>query len=776
MKMIRYAALLICMLWQQTAWSSNQWQYWMTDKGFLNRSLNELTLPGAHDAGMGIAENCSDYANSKVTQTQDKSFAQMLNAGIRYFDARPVILRDGEMYLGHFSWIGRDIDLKIPEPSDLLPVPDIPFFGSLPISSPLSSNAISLHKFTLRNEGCTGYTVSRMLDDVAAFLAGATREQKTEIVLLNFSHFMNLKSYDQKGSHFDSSDFTALMAQIRNKLGPYLIKKLPESGSLTHTPLKELTASKSRAIVLLDKGLEVAENGIYPSDIIDLYDEYSDKSSFADMEDDQINKLIQHAGQKYFVLSWTLTQNDDQAIGCMLPPHLIEAAGSYAPQLKKYRCKTIQQLAQMANKQLDDIPKEVIIHQKFPNVLYADFVSEQTTSTSYLINQARYKSAIDLKLASFGFDAGNWRSDKNPRMLADVNGDGLKDIIGFGNKGVYVSEAITGSNGRIYFKASSLWLDSFGYDAGNWRVDQNPRMMADVNGDGKADIIGFGNRGVYVSLSEGNRFTESSVWVNSFGIDAGDWRSDKYPRTVADVNGDGRADIIGFGSEGVLVSLSKGDRFSAPEYWVRSFGYNAGNWRVEKNPRLMADVNGDGRADIVGFGNKGVYVSLSKGSHFTESSIWAEGFGYDSGNWRTDKHPRMTADVNGDGRADIVGFGNQGVYVALSLGDRFSTSYLWVSDYGYKAGQWRTEENPRMMADINGDGLADVIGFGNQGVMTSESTGTHFKAPEMQVYNFGYDLIDWRVGRNPRLAEDINRDNRADLIGFGNNGVYMFQF
>ena len=81
-----------------------------------------------------------------------------------------------------------------------------------------------------------------------------------------------------------------------------------------------------------------------------------------------------------------------------------------------------------------------------------------------------------------------------------------------------------------------------------------------------------------------------------------------------------------------------------------------------------------------------------------------------------------------------------------------------------------------MMADINGDGLADVIGFGNQGVMTSESTGTHFKAPEMQVYNFGYDLIDWRVGRNPRLAEDINRDNRADLIGFGNNGVYMFQF
>jgi hypothetical protein len=29
-------------------------------------------------------------------------------------------------------------------------------------------------------------------------------------------------------------------------------------------------------------------------------------------------------------------------------------------------------------------------------------------------------------------------------------------------------------------------------------------------------------------------------------------------------------------------------------------------------PRAVADVNGDHRADIVGFGNTGVYVSLSR--------------------------------------------------------------------------------------------------------------------------------------------------------------------
>jgi Common central domain of tyrosinase len=44
---------------------------------------------------------------------------------------------------------------------------------------------------------------------------------------------------------------------------------------------------------------------------------------------------------------------------------------------------------------------------------------------------------------------------------------------------------------------------------------------------------------------------------------------------------------------------------------VANFGYdaNAGGWRVEQHPRFLADLTGDGRADIVGFGEAGVWVS-----------------------------------------------------------------------------------------------------------------------------------------------------------------------
>jgi hypothetical protein len=42
---------------------------------------------------------------------------------------------------------------------------------------------------------------------------------------------------------------------------------------------------------------------------------------------------------------------------------------------------------------------------------------------------------------------------------------------------------------------------------------------------------------------------------------------------------------------------------------VRSYAYNAGGWRVDMHPRFLADVTGDGHADIIGFGDAGVYVA-----------------------------------------------------------------------------------------------------------------------------------------------------------------------
>src|SRR6266568_3300618 len=164
----------------------------------------------------------------------------------------------------------------------------------------------------------------------------------------------------------------------------------------------------------------------------------------------------------------------------------------------------------------------------------------------------------------------------------------------------------------------------------------------------------------------------SCVTALAVAPDSCRFRVERNPRFIADITGDKRGDIVGFGDTSVWTARGNGDgTFQSPQVVLPDFGQEAGGWRVDKHPRFLADLRGNGRADIVGFGNAGVYVALSNGDGtfiFTPVPVIND-FGFDAGGWRVDKHPRFLADVRGNGRADIVGFGNAGVYVALSNGD-----------------------------------------------------------------------------------------------------------
>jgi hypothetical protein len=77
---------------------------------------------------------------------------------------------------------------------------------------------------------------------------------------------------------------------------------------------------------------------------------------------------------------------------------------------------------------------------------------------------------------------------------------------------------------------------------------------------------------------------------------------------------DDRADIVGFDDTGVWTARGNGHgTFGSPAVVLADFGQEAGGWRVDKHPRVLADVRGLGRADIVGFGNAGVYIAFSNG-------------------------------------------------------------------------------------------------------------------------------------------------------------------
>jgi FG-GAP-like repeat len=171
------------------------------------------------------------------------------------------------------------------------------------------------------------------------------------------------------------------------------------------------------------------------------------------------------------------------------------------------------------------------------------------------------------------------------------------------------------ATGGGHFAMPTFELAAFGTGAGGWSSDNTyPRELADVNDDGRADIVGFGQAGVYVSLATGGgHFAMPTFELAAFGT-AGGWTSDDlYPRTLADVNADGMADIVGFGQSDVRVSLATGGgHFAAPMMGLPDFGAGAGGWSSDNTyPRVVADITAEGKADIVGFSQAGVYVSQS---------------------------------------------------------------------------------------------------------------------------------------------------------------------
>lgn len=361
----------------------------------------------------------------------------------------------------------------------------------------------------------------------------------------------------------------------------------------------------------------------------------------------------------------------------------------------------------------------------------------------------------------FGFDTTPGRFDSPERVqppgngsigalsltAGDVNGDGIPDIVYSDGGDEGYPDAVYLRTGRADGQLESqvrVNLSTYFQATSTRRCPITGLAIGDLTGDGRPDVaVASWNCGVLVL-----RQTASGA------LEPGQFSDELVQNLrIADLNGDGRADLVG-----------------VQNYWNKAFVWLQqpdGRLLLTQTPGLgdvaardiaVGDIDGDGRPDLVIAlrsqhaitANVAILIQQPDG-RFALGPLLSTGttrgiFGVAVG------------DFNGDGRLDIVGTTAANspasllVFLQAADGSFPSPTALPTMDGAYGV----------VVADINGDGRSDIVvwheGWFLVGIYLQKDNGT--LAPE-ELYEAAGRSVNVQV----LAIADINRDGLLDIIG-----------
>jgi hypothetical protein len=215
--------------------------------------------------------------------------------------------------------------------------------------------------------------------------------------------------------------------------------------------------------------------------------------------------------------------------------------------------------------------------------------------------------------------------------------------------------------------------------------------VADVNGDGNPDLFtaNTSNSTVGVLLGNGNGTFQAATNYNTGS------NSSPYSIAVADVNGDGKLDLLtannGNDTAGVLVGNGNGTFQPIATYSTgdNSFPYNI----------AVADVNGDGKLDLLTANNGNNTAGVLQGNGNGTFQV-ATNYGTRGNN----PIGIAAADVNRDGQLDLLTTNRNSNTAGVLLGNGNGTFQV-ATTYGTGG------NNPMgiAVADVNRDGHPDLL-------------------------------------------------------------------
>ncbi|OQB17161.1 MAG: NAD(+)--arginine ADP-ribosyltransferase Chelt precursor [Deltaproteobacteria bacterium ADurb.Bin207] len=303
-----------------------------------------------------------------------------------------------------------------------------------------------------------------------------------------------------------------------------------------------------------------------------------------------------------------------------------------------------------------------------------------------------------------------------------------------------------------------------------------PARTTDIDGDGRADVCGRGMSGVWCHLSKGASWSEKGPVLSM--SDADGWNDPMNWGTMryGDIDGDGRADLCVRADIGVQCWKSDGVglriEVSGPP-WSDDNGW--GHAPFLTTMRLM-DFDGDGKDDLCARASKGIECYSSTGNGFgpkVEGPAWSDAAGLNEPKYYG---TLREGDVDGDGRVDVCMRTQQGMECWLSDGKGFPTRVQgpsWADEDGW--GELRYWSTIRL-ADINGDGKADLCARDSQALRCYFSQGNGF-ASGVEVAPLS-DAMGWDDETNFLTIRtgDFDGDGRQDLCARSNSVIECYRW